>query len=161
MSEDYTGSQSYKEAYLLAARYCSTAERCFFDVRIKLKRWNVSQQFEDAIFENLQKEQFVDEQRYSNAFVKDKFRLGGWGRIKIQYHLRQKNISNSIIKQSMDSFIDETEYLERLNTLIEKKNLTVKANDQYAKKVKLIQFAQSRGFEVYLASTIVDGVMNL
>lgn len=159
MSENFESSQSFKEAYLLAARYCSSAERCMHDVRAKFMQWQVTQKHKDALLKKLQDEHFVDEQRYANAFVKDKFYLNAWGRIKIQHYLRQKAIPDSIIQQSIVEIIHEEEYLQKLNALIKKKALLVKAKDSFAKKAKLMQFAQSRGFESYLASKAVDHIL--
>lgn len=156
MSEDYRQSQSYKEAYLLAARYCGGAERCFYDVKAKFRQWQVSSVHQESILEALQKEQFIDEQRYANAFVKDKFYLNAWGRIKIQHHLRQRQIPDSLIRHSFSIVIDETDYVECLQKLIEKKVATVKAKDFFSKKARLMQYAQSRGFESFLVTEVLD-----
>ena len=71
-------------------RYCSKAEHCIDDVRQKLWTWKVPTEEHDDIINTLIDNNFINEQRYAEAFVKDKFRFNHWGRIKISLMLRAK-----------------------------------------------------------------------
>ena len=83
------------EALHRAAALCSSAEHCTADIREKLARWGVTEADSRTIIDRLVQERFIDEQRYAVAFVKDKFRFSGWGRIKMRYALQQKRIDGS------------------------------------------------------------------
>lgn len=145
-----------KEVYASAARYCSSVERCEFEVRKKLNQWHVDIAMAQEVIERLQQDKFIDEKRYAHAFVKDKFNLNGWGRVKIRHHLGQKNISKKAIEDGLNDQMDEELYQQKLYDLLDKKRRTLKEDDAYKKRAKLVQFAQSRGFEISLALDLLD-----
>ena len=89
---------------------------------------------------------FINEKRYAVAFVRDKFRLNKWGKIKITMALREKGIEKELILSALDK-IDEGEYQELLSMLLKNKSKTIKYDFEYEKQGKLFRFAQSRGFE--------------
>ena len=60
-------------------RYCSGAERCTQDVVKKLVTWEAPEDEYEVILETLRKEKFLDDTRYANSFVADKWRLDQWG----------------------------------------------------------------------------------
>lgn len=134
------------EALHRAAALCSTAEHCTADIREKLARWGVTGNDARAIVDRLVQERFIDEQRYAVAFVKDKFRFSGWGRIKIRYALQQKHIDSGDIDNALAA-IDEELYTDRLLELLKAKSRTIRDDDPEARRAKLFRFAASRGFE--------------
>ncbi len=145
--------------YASLARYCSMAERCCADVRQKLKAWDATADEEEAVLGQLQQEGFIDESRYANAFVKDKFRLNGWGRVKIRHYLYHKNIPVTLIESALQEQIDEEDYLHTLRELLKKKHKSIRAADAYTLRAKLAQFGQSRGFEVGCIMDLLDQVV--
>ena len=98
------------------------------------------------ILSHLRKENFLDETRFVAAFVRDKFRFSQWGRVKIAYALRQKNVSEAIVADAL-CLIDDDEYAEVLLELLRNKKKSLKSGSDYEKSAKLVRFAQSRGFE--------------
>ena len=60
--------------------------------------------------------------------------------------LRQKDISSETIFEAMQQ-IDEAAYRETLQKLLQEKSRKTSSKDQYAKKARLLRFAQSHGFE--------------
>ncbi len=137
------------EALHRAAALCSTAEHCTTDIREKLTRWGIPTNDIPPIIDRLVSERFIDESRYAVAFVKDKFRFAGWGRVKIRYALQQKRIADNDIAEAL-AVIDEEQYLDRLARLLQEKNRTIRDDDSESRKAKLCRFAASRGFETDL-----------
>lgn len=137
-----------------AMNYCSRAEHCIDDVRQKLWTWKVPVEEHDEIIESLIENNFINEVRYAEAFVKDKFRFNHWGRIKIRLMLRTKRIGAAIIDDAM-SCIDDDEYIEVLKNLIEAESKKVKASSDYERKAKLLRYVAGRGFESSLASEFI------
>ena len=90
----------YKTALTKAMTLCSHREYCNEDIRIKLRSWGVAEEDTEKIIVALIKENFLNEARYSEAFVKDKFRYNKWGRVKIAAHLKAKSIPGEMIKVS-------------------------------------------------------------
>ena len=137
---------SVKEALKKAQNLCANQEKCSFDVRKKLFAWKLPITDHDNVINLLLKDKFIDEQRYAIFFSKDKFRFSKWGKIKIEYTLKQKNIPSQVIKNALDE-IPELEYNKLLENELIKKLKTIKDSDEYTIKYKLIRFATSRGFE--------------
>ncbi|MBQ7966464.1 MAG: RecX family transcriptional regulator [Bacteroidaceae bacterium] len=131
--------------YKLAAR-CSVSEQCLSDIEAKLSRYDLTEEEHTRILRHLVEEKYVDDQRYAEAYVKDKYRFNKWGRIKIAQGLRLKGIDNETIKSAMEA-IDEEEYLSILRDLIKAKRKSTRGTSEYEINGKLTRFATGRGFE--------------
>lgn len=129
-----------------AAAYCSTAERCIQDVEKKIVQSGFSKEISERIITRLLKEKFIDEKRFCQSFVNDKFRFNKWGRIKINYELQKKDIPTSIREEILNT-INESEYTSTLIELLKAKKKTTKAKDERDLYYKLVRFAANRGFE--------------
>jgi len=138
-----------QEILHIAASYCSLTERCIYDVRKKITSAGALSKTTERIIAHLLKEKFIDEARYCRSFVKDKFRFNHWGRNKIGYELRAKNISDLLINEAITQ-IDEDEYEADLFALLKNKKRTVKGRTEQDVFAKLYRFAVSRGFESVL-----------
>lgn len=138
---------SYEEALHRVAALCSMAEKSEVDIYRKLSEWGLESDECKQILLYLKKENFLNEERFATAFVKDKFRFSQWGKVKIAYALRQKDISEQCITEAL-SLIDEDEYTDSLLTLLRSKKKNLKSGSDYEKSAKLVRFAQSRGFEL-------------
>ena len=140
---------TYEEALHKAAMLCSSGEKCEYDIREKLLSWKISESDTTKIINYLIQEKYLDEKRFAEFFVKDKFRFNKWGKIKIAYMLKQKRISSAVIQDALNS-IDDDEYCSTLQELLQSKLKGLKYKDEYDKRAKLFRFAQSRGFESHL-----------
>ena len=131
--------------YKLAAK-CSVSEQCLSDIEAKLSRYDLTEEERTRILRHLVEEKYVDDRRYAEAYVKDKYRFNKWGRIKIAQGLRMKGIDNETIKSAMEA-IEEEEYQEILRDLIKAKRRSTRGASEYEINGKLIRFATGRGFE--------------
>ena len=139
-----------KQALNKAMALCARKEYSESDIRGKLKIWGIEENDTDWVVAELVKQKFIDDLRYTIAYVRDKVRFNQWGRIKIRYMLSAGKISHSIIDQAFDH-IDEDSYADTLKLLLQKKSREMKREtNPYAKKQKLVKFAQGRGFEIDL-----------
>ena len=128
-------------------RLCASKEMCSADIRKKLERMGVEEDKQLDILKCLLDEKFFDDSRYSQAFVKDKSRLAGWGTIKIRHALRSKGISEETIISALEG-IDRDEEGERLHKILHQKFKSYKKGDDKEKNLgRLIRFALSRGFD--------------
>jgi regulatory protein len=148
-----------KERYNLllkkAMAHCAGKECCLSDIGQKLASWSADGEETKKILNYLVKEKFIDEERYANAFVKDKFRYNKWGRIKIGAALKQKKIPSVLISGAFE-YIDDNAYREALETIISSHRRTVKAKNQYELKGKLLRYGLSKGFESNLLYEILN-----
>lgn len=137
-----------------ASRYCAEQDRAEVDVRRKLSDWKVPEVFHAEVIETLKREKFIDESRFACTFVRSKFRNNQWGRIKIAYALRQKNIPEDLIAESLKE-LKEKDYIQTLKELADKKAKSVKGNTDYEKKQKIAQSLASKGYETGLIYEVV------
>jgi len=140
---------SLLEAKQKLEAYCAYQERCDQEIRKKLNSWHISGDDVDILISDLIQHNFLNEERFACAFVRGKFRIKKWGRIKIQQHLKQKNISTYSINKGMEE-IDETEYLATLTELARAKNRLIKAKDKWDHLAKLQRYLNAKGYESYL-----------
>ncbi|MCL1933598.1 MAG: recombination regulator RecX [Candidatus Azobacteroides sp.] len=136
---------SYEQALRRLAAYCSRAERCEWDIRRKTDAWEISSEQQTMIIQQLQKEQFLDEERYCKAFVNDKAKYNRWGINKIRFELKKRQIPESLIREALKN-LDPEENRERLRVLIERKKKSVKGKNDWDIRQKLLRFATGRGF---------------
>jgi regulatory protein len=136
----------FKTALNKAMAQCSRREYCVREIREKLDSWSVGTTDIEKIISTLITENFLNEERFTNAFVKDKFNYNKWGKVKITAHLRAKGISGDLIKQALDS-IDNELYLKVLRDLISIHRRSVKTKNKYDLKAKLLRYGLSKGFE--------------
>ena len=131
--------------YKMAAK-CSTSEQCMSDIEAKLSRYDLTEEERTRILRHLVEEKYIDDRRYAEAFVRDKYRFNKWGRIKIAQGLRMKGIDSETISTAMKA-IDEAEYLDILRDLIKAKRKSTRGKNDYEINGKLVRFATGRGFE--------------
>lgn len=148
-------STLYKTALTKAMAICSRSEHCPDDIRSKLQLWGVGETDIVRIISELTRENFINEKRYAEAFVKDKFRYNKWGKVKIRAGLKMKKIPGEIIKTALDSIDDET-YRKTIEDLISVHRRSVKAKNQYDLKGKLLRYGLSKGFESELLYNILS-----
>ncbi|PVX50834.1 regulatory protein [Balneicella halophila] len=128
-----------------AMRLCSRSEKCAKDVKNKLLQWKVSANLHSDIITELYDKNFLNDARYAKSYVNDKINLSRWGKQKIFFALKLKEIPEDIIQQALDE-VDTERYLNGLVTLLETKQKNLKADSDYEKMGKLIRYGQSRGF---------------
>jgi regulatory protein len=136
---------STEQALHRLAAYCSRAERCIFDLRRKMDAWEIASDEQNKIIQQLIKEKFLDESRYCRAFVNDKSKYNHWGKNKIRFELKKKQIPEFLIREAIED-IDLAESKKQLLYLIERKRKSVKGKDEFEIKQKLMRFAVGRGF---------------
>ena len=132
--------------YLWAASRCAVKEYCRSEIKEKFLQKGATVSVAETLIERLEKERYIDEERYARAFVSDKFRFAHWGRVKIRYALQLKGISPQLIDEAL-SLVQEESYQDELRAFIQSRRRTVKADSPYALKQKLARAAISRGFE--------------
>ena len=147
--------KSEKEAYLTLAALCAQAEHCQWEMLEKMRRWEVPEEAQARVMQRLVSERYVDDERYAQAFVKDKIRYNKWGRRKVDQALWQKHIDEDIRKHVLDE-VDDDEYLKVLRPLLKQKRKSTKANSDYELNQKLMRFAMGRGFTFDIISQCID-----
>jgi regulatory protein len=139
-------SNLYKVALSRAMALCSKSEYCAEDIRTKLHSWGLGDADIESMIRTLTKENFLNETRFCNIYVREKFMFNKWGRIKIAAQLRQKKISSELIRSALDS-VDNEQYMLTLKDLLSEHRKHIKAKNQFDLKGKLMRYGLSKGFE--------------
>ena len=131
-------------------RFCNYQERSHKEVRNKLYELGCNQTEVEQHITNLIEQDLVNEERYARASARGKFRIKGWGRIKIIHHLKQQQISAYCITSGLKE-IDQEEYYQRLMSLARRKYEELSgASHKGLKKQKTFRYLLQRGFETSL-----------
>ena len=139
---------------------CARSEKCAWDIRKKLKQWELTSPQIEEIIQQLREQKFIDDERYARAFTKDKSRFNAWGKTKITYHLRSKGIAPDVIAEALHE-IREEDYKDRLEQILEAKIRSLQPiDDKYKAKAKLVRYAASKGFEPELIYSTIDSLMS-
>jgi len=137
--------------------YCAYQERSHNEVKEKLYSLGVWKKEHDEIIATLIEENYLNEERFAMAYAGGKFRIKQWGRVKIKYELKQKQVSEYCIKKALKQ-IDEDEYWSVLIKLVKEIYVSLK-NEQYLiRKKKAMDYLIRRGFEVELVNESIKAI---
>jgi regulatory protein len=136
--------------------YCAYQERCHSEVKEKLYSLGIWKKEHDEIISTLIEENYLNEERFAIAYAGGKWRVKQWGRIKIKYELKQKQVSEYCIKKALKQ-IEEEEYVKVLEDLAKEKYASLK-NEQYLiRKKKTMDYLIQKGFEHSLIAAYLPG----
>ena len=138
--------------------YCAYQERNHRETKEKLYSFGLYKNEVEQLLSQLVEENYLNEERFAIAFAGGRFRIKHWGRVKIKYELKQKNVSEYCIKIALKA-IEEKDYQKKLHQLAEAKLKILKSEkNSFIKKRKLQQYLLQKGFESFLISSIVNSI---
>ena len=122
-----------EKAWQKIKHYCAYQERSHKEVKEKLYGFGLYKADVEMLLTQLIEENYLNEERFALAFAGGKFRMKQWGRQKIKYELKQKQVSDYCIKKALAA-IDGEQYEKvlykmatgKLNALKTEKNLLLK-----------------------------------
>ena len=135
-----------KEAKIKAARYCSYRERAPEEVREKLTKYGLRSHQVAQVLKELKDENFINEQRFANAYASGKLRINKWGRIKIKMGLERSKVDPVYVNRALNN-LPEDEYNTIMIKHIQKKQGALNIQDHFLRNHKIAQFVISKGFE--------------
>ncbi len=136
------------------ARYCAYQERCVQELEQKMKTFEVSPADYSEYLNWLRENNYLNEARFVEIFVRSKFNQKSWGRTKINYELRKRGISASLLASAWDG-IDDTDYIEKARALLKKKKDEIKTGNSPQRYQKCYNFGLSKGYESSLVRELL------
>ena len=130
-------------------RYCAYRDRCHSEVEKKMTELSIYDEDERFyLTRQLVDEQFLDEQRFTNSYVRGHYKLKKWGKKKIEQGLKQKDISDFCIRKAFEKEIDETLYSKNVDSLAKQKIITIErtTSDIFQRREKLQRFLMGKGY---------------
>ena len=151
----YKKQLTKEQALQKLKHYCGYQERCHSEVKEKLYSLGVWKKDQDEIIATLIEEKYLDEERFAIAFAGGHFRLKQWGRVKIKYEMKQRQVSEYSIKKAL-KLIDEADYQKVLQKLATEKYAVLKTEQHLVRKKKTIDYLLGKGFEMELVRRAVE-----
>jgi regulatory protein len=149
---------SKEEALQKAKQYCAYQERCHSEVKEKLYSLGMNKNEVDELLSDLINDNYLNEERFAIQFAGGKFRIKQWGRVKIKYALKQKQVSEYCIKKALKT-IDDKDYTRTAEKLFEQKLKTLKSEkNAFIRKRKLQDHLLQKGFETSLINKMMVGI---
>ncbi len=149
---------TYSQALQKAQKYCAYQERCQQEVRESLFGLNLDDDIIENVIAELVSNNFLNEERFSCAFARGKFKNNQWGWIKIENELRQRKISSYCISKAK-SEIDAGAYRQTIEKLANKKLRELKGESAYNQKGKVSRYLSGKGFEMDNVMPVVDDLI--
>ena len=140
--KSYTLAQAQKKLEY----YCAYQERCHKEVIAKLKTLGMIPSVIDKIISELIKANYLNETRFTQSFVRGKFRIKKWGKNRILQELKVRDISSFNIKLGMKEISDDN-YQKTFYDLFEKRRREVKKLTKTEQKKKIFSYMSYRGWE--------------
>jgi regulatory protein len=149
---------SKEEAFQKAKQYCAYQERCHSEVKEKIYSFGLYKKEVEELLSTLIEENYLNEERFAIQYAGGKFRIKQWGRVKIKYALKQKQVSEYCIKKAL-AIISESDYKRTLQKLFEQKLKTLESEKNiFIKKRKLQDHLMQKGFEPRLVNELISSV---
>ncbi len=129
---------------------CVRREYCVGQIEKKLSKYIYEEAIsrEDSlwIINELIANRFVSDERFANAYVRDKYTIQGWGSKKIEFHLRNMGVASAVIAEAIATNVRSDNSI--LDKILERKwNSLSKEENIYKRREKVLRFALSRGFD--------------
>lgn len=137
--------------------YCAYQERCHQEVSQKLKQLGVSGTPMNIIVTHLIEQNYLNETRFAEQFVRGKFNIKKWGKRRLVRELKQRHISDWNIKNAMKEISDKA-YRECGQVLAEKFWAAHQNRPLALKKKKVWNAMHYRGWETEL---IMENILRL
>ncbi len=141
---------SSKKAVQRASRFCALKERSPNEVFKKIKSWGLNDLEAKKVLKIMVDQNYVNEERFANAYCHDKFEFNSWGKQKIRARIHPHQISKKYLEQALDR-IDQSHYQNRIASLAQKKWDSLQKEKVCKKRrQKTVSYLASKGFEIDL-----------
>lgn len=146
-----------EEMLVRMAGLCAGAEQSAADIRSKILKQGFSTEEAERMIAYLQRNRYLDDERYARAYAVDKVRFSGWGRMKVRMGLRAKGMADSVIVQALE-YIPEADYEETIGKVMRSKAKGLDITEVKDRQ-KLYRQMAARGFESQMIITEMRKLM--
>lgn len=126
----------YYEIYNMALTYIEIKMRTSKEIKDYLNKKNFNTKLIDEVLDRLNKEGYLNEEKYIDAFVNDKVNLTNWGPYKIKKSLLGLELDETLVNNKLNT-INENIWNGKIEKIINKKLNSLKNKSNYMIKNKL------------------------
>lgn len=136
----------YSEIVQKMEYYCSYQERCHAEVTQKLYGFDLNSAQRNEVIVHLIDHNFLNEERFAKLFSISKFHQKKWGAKRIANELKQRHISDYLIRIGLKEIPPE-EYETTFTDLAEKTWESIREKNQLKKRKKFCDTLLRKGWE--------------
>jgi len=149
-NDDFTAAQQALE------RYCAYRDRAESEARRRLADFELTDVDRDAILNSLKALNYLNDARFAESYVRGKYEIKRWGRIKIRAGLRSLSIPSKAIEEALGQ-LDPYQYEQTLTELAARKIAQLGGRIQdWNERQKVVRFLLQRGFETDLIMDVLN-----
>ena len=139
--------------------YCAYQERCRMEIIQKLKKLKIYGDSIEEYIAHLINNDFLNEKRFAESYVRGKFNNNNWGKIRIVRELESRNISQVNIENALTE-INHEDYLKKVRVL--SKKIINENNDKTKEKIKekIYSRLEYKGWEKELIYEEINNLIN-
>ena len=157
-SSDYNDILSLtkiEENYNACVKYITVRLRSIKEIKDYLIRKKVSDEEIEIIIDKLKKNSLLDDNNFTECFIKDKLNFTTMGEYKIINELKKHNISNDII-QKYSYLWDNEVMIPKIEKLVDRQINSNKKLDKYKLRNKIYYYLLNQGY----SSDVIIMVLN-
>lgn len=138
-----------------SVKYIDRRLRSINELRDYLKNKEEDTIIIEEVIDKLIDNKYLDDDRFTKAFIKDKLNFTNWGDYKIKNELKRLGVNEEIIYNNMTS-IDDNIYYERINKIIDKGISTNKKYSGIKLKNKIYNHLLTLGYSKEKVISIIN-----
>ncbi len=143
-------------AYQIALRFLSYRPRSEAEIRTRLEREKLLPETIDRIIAKLYQERQLDDKRFAEMYTESKMRSKPVGTHRLRRELRQKGISDTIIRHVEQKYCDDETELNNARLLAKKKLSTDRSKDPMKRKRHLADYLARRGYGWDVVGVVIE-----
>lgn len=153
---DIVKVEEQKKANNAALVLLSSGYKTEREVRNKLSKKGFDEEYILKSLDFVRSYNFVNDEKYTEMFVRDKILFNNVGKNKIKTKLFEKGIDKNTINETIDNLIDDEQQFDAALNLAKKKIKTIRDDDKRKVYQKLGNFLQYRGFTFDIIKKVLN-----
>mgnify|MGYP004469378773 FL=1 len=138
-----------------SVKYIDRRLRSIKELKEYLKNKEEDTTIIEEVIDKLIDNKYLDDDRFTKAFIKDKLNFTNWGDYKIKNELKRLGVNEEIIYNNMIN-IDDNIYYERINKIIDKDISTNKKYNGIKLKNKIYNHLLTLGYSKEKVISIIN-----
>lgn len=138
-----------------SVKYIDRRLRSIKELKDYLKNKEEDTTIIEEVIDKLIDNKYLDDDRFTKAFIKDKLNFTNWGDYKIKNELKRLGVNEEIIYNNMTS-IDDNIFYERINKIIDKDISTNKKYSGIKLKNKIYNHLLTLGYSKEKVISIIN-----
>ena len=142
-----TIEEKKEKALKYAYRILRMRMKTYFEIKQKLKQRKAEPEIIQYVIKNLEEQGLLNDEKFAEAWIKDRLYFHPCGRLLINKKMREKGIDEKIIKKNLDKFLPQEKEKKIAMEILKRKKGKMKS-DLPKEKIfqKMNMFLAGKGF---------------